>query len=114
MLPGLKSCRVAIGSQVNRIAKSKDGPKYKAQKKQANGESLILSKTFGEHVGQPYDVNNIHKRYEHHQEPPAGFAGDLKHNINIVEGNNTGPAWLTSFFIYFPMRNDQEYAESQA
>src|SRR5258705_188372 len=96
-----------------RVAEGQDGDEDEAHEDKGHGEAGALPESPGQ-VDHHDDGNDeAHDGDEHEDDPPARAAGDLAHEVEVVNGDDGSPAGLARLFKDLPEADDDQQDDGQ-
>src|SRR5882724_9676284 len=98
---------------VLRVPEAQDGDEYEAQEDEANGEAGALAEGLGQVDHHDNGDDEAHDGDEHKDDPPAGAAGDLAHEVDVVKGDDGPPTGLARLFKDLPEADDNQQDDGQ-
>src|SRR5258708_708429 len=109
-----KSRRYSNRALVTVVAKTKNEEADASEKEeQEETEHRTLPECLGDINGHNDRNDKIDDRNEVKKQPPSRPAGNLQHDVSIVEGNQDGPAWLTGLLKHLPPADDDDHRHCQ-
>ena len=95
------------------VAEAEDGDENESQKQHADGETDAFSEGFSQLDHEDDSNDNVDQRDEKKDDPPARFSDDLANDVDVIDGDDAGPAWLAGFDEDFPHSGDDEDAQNK-
>ena len=100
--------RPYFGTLILRTAETENWEKDKTEQSQTDTEARAFAECFRDIDAQNNPDDEVDERDQHQDEPPTRAAGDFAHYIDVVDGDNCGPAWLSRFAEDLPDRSNQQ------